>query len=36
MKTRKKILKLSTYDSTTNSKKEEIIADIKTYINKDS
>ena len=36
MKTRKKILKLSTYDSTTNSKKEEIISDIKTYINKAS
>ena len=36
MKTRQKILKLSTYDSTTNSKKEEIISDIKTYINKAS
>ena len=36
MKTRQKILKLSTYDSTTNSKKEEIILDIKTYINKAS
>ena len=36
MKTRQKILKLRTYDSTTNSKKEEIILDIKTYINKAS
>ena len=36
MKTRKKILKLSTYGSTKNSKKEEIISDIKTYINKAS
>ena len=36
MKTRQKILKLSTYDSTTNSKKEEKILDIKTYINKAS
>ncbi len=36
MKTRQKIFKLSTYDSTTNSKKEEIISDIKTYINKAS
>ena len=36
MKTRKKILKLSIYGSTKNSKKEEIISDIKTYINKAS
>ena len=36
MKTRQKILKFSTYDLTTNSKKEEIILDIKTYINKAS
>ena len=36
MKTRQKILKLSTYDLTTKSKKEEIILDIKTYINKAS
>ena len=36
MKTRQKILKFSTYDLTTNSKKEEIISDIKTYINKAS
>ena len=36
MKTRQKILKFSTYDLTINSKKEEIILDIKTYINKAS
>ena len=36
MKTRQKILKLSTYDLTTKSKKEEIILDITTYINKAS
>ena len=36
MKTRQKILKLNTYDLTTKSKKEEIILDIKTYINKAS
>ena len=36
MKTRQKILKFSTYDLTTKSKKEEIILDIKTYINKAS
>ena len=36
MKTRKKILKFRTYCSTKNSKKEEIISDIKTYINKAS